>query len=231
MIQRKVPFEELSLAVGGPKTKFGDPSELSAASKLAIAEYGDQPLEVSRAEAGRSSDATRTSDAGSTASSPDEVQPMNLQRPTVSPYARITLESLCDIPLFEVPARPWTEVTDDDYLVSHLVSLYFTWDHPCSQFLDQRTFLTHMKQKGGSKSEFCTPLLVNSLLSLASVCYNLMFLVSRPIANFDRHTQIAPMCFQAPTTLSQGANAFLMKHKDCGKLKRKSAYPTFKHFC
>lgn len=100
---------------------------------------------------------------------PDEVPNMKPpQWPTVSPYARVTLESLCDIPLFEVPAKPWTKVTDDNYLVSHLVSLYFTWDHPCSQFLDQRIFLEHMKL-GDRGSEFCTPLLVNSILSMASV--------------------------------------------------------------
>jgi hypothetical protein len=63
-------------------------------------------------------------------------------------HSRITLEKLCDIPLVQVPAKPWTAVTDDGQLVSHLVSLYFTWDNP---------------------SEFCTPLLVNSVLAMASV--------------------------------------------------------------
>ena len=160
LIRNKASFEDLSQAVGGPDTEFEDPHVLSTASRLALSEYGDQPLGAL---------ARRTSDAGNIENSPEDIQPMKIsQRSTVSPYARVTLESLCDIPLFEVPAKPWTEVTDDDYLVSHLVSLYFTWDHPSSQFLDQRTFLTHMK-RGSSRSEFCTPLLVNSLLSLASV--------------------------------------------------------------
>jgi hypothetical protein len=163
LARKKASFEDLSRAVGGPTTEFEDPDQLSAASRLALADYVDQPLGGSEAQE------RRTSDAGKTASSPEEIQPAKIpQWPNVSPYARVSLESLCDIPLFEVPAKPWTLVTDDDYLVSHLVSLYFTWDHPCSQFLDQRTFLTHMKQ-GDSRSEFCTPLLVNSLLSLASV--------------------------------------------------------------
>lgn len=87
---------------------------------------------------------------------------------TVDPYARVTLETLCDIPRFRVPAQPWTNVTDDSSLVSHLISLYLTWDHPCSQLIDQDVFLKHMKAKDLT-SEFCTPLLVNSLLAMASV--------------------------------------------------------------
>ncbi|OJJ46666.1 hypothetical protein ASPZODRAFT_152115 [Penicilliopsis zonata CBS 506.65] len=79
----------------------------------------------------------------------------------------VSLEKLCDIPLFRVPAKPWTSVTDDDHLVSHLVSLYFTWDHPCSQLIDQKLFLEHMVSRN-TDSEFCTPFLVNSLLSVAS---------------------------------------------------------------
>lgn len=94
--------------------------------------------------------------------------------PPPDPYStnacfRITLESLVDIPLFQVPAKPWSNVTDDDNLVSHLISLYFTWDHPCWQLLDQKVFLLHMKM-GDLGSQYCTPFLVNSILALASVC-------------------------------------------------------------
>ncbi|CAL5869594.1 uncharacterized protein PFLUO_LOCUS3824 [Penicillium psychrofluorescens] len=99
----------------------------------------------------------------------DDVEWLDLppQR-TVDPYARVTLENLCDIPRFRVPAQPWTKVTNDSQLVSHLISLYLTWDHPCSQLIDQDVFLKHIKAKDLT-SEFCTPLLVNSLLAMASV--------------------------------------------------------------
>lgn len=66
------------------------------------------------------------------------------------------LENLCDIPLFNVPAKPWTNVTDDTQFVSHLVSLYFTWNHPFSQFIDQQVFLRHMAS-GDLELPFCTP--------------------------------------------------------------------------
>lgn len=75
---------------------------------------------------------------------------------------------LCDEAPFQVPARPWTTVTEDSDLVSHLVSLYFTWDYPFHAFVDQGVFLRHMA-KGKLGSEFCSPYLVNALLSNACV--------------------------------------------------------------
>lgn len=173
LIRNESSLEEIAESVGGPATTFADPQELSTASSLAISDYGDQPGEVS----GSGPQARRTSETSLMACSPEDTQFMKIpQLPVISPYARVSLESLCDIPLFEVPAKPWTQITDSDYLVSHLVSLYFTWDHPGSQFLDQRVFLAHMRD-ADPKSEFCTPLLVNSLLAMASVCVSLVFIV------------------------------------------------------
>lgn len=73
---------------------------------------------------------------------------------------------------YRVPAEPWTTVTGDADLVSHLVSLYFTWDYPFHAFLDRDVFLNHMR-KGNTMSEFCSPFLVNALLTNA--CVGLIF--------------------------------------------------------
>ncbi|PYH43596.1 Zn(II)2Cys6 transcription factor [Aspergillus saccharolyticus JOP 1030-1] len=73
---------------------------------------------------------------------------------------------LCDEVPYRVPARPWTTVTEDADLVSHLVSLYFTWDYPFHAFLDRDVFLEHMR-RGDLQSEFCSPFLVNALLTNA----------------------------------------------------------------
>ncbi|KAI9043560.1 Zn(II)2Cys6 transcription factor [Aspergillus affinis] len=75
---------------------------------------------------------------------------------------------LCDEVPIRVPAKPWTTVTEDSDLVSHLVSLYFTWDYPFYAFLDRDVFLTHMTM-GDTESKFCSPFLVNALL--ANACY------------------------------------------------------------
>ncbi|KAL2012703.1 hypothetical protein VTN00DRAFT_228 [Thermoascus crustaceus] len=113
-----------------------------------------------------------TPDSNVPASLEEAVSQVNqLQRLSSESYSRrkfITLEKICDIPLYNVPAKPWTSVTDDSQFVSHLVSLYFTWNHPFLQFIDQQLFLKHMAS-GDLNSKFCTPFLVNSMLALASM--------------------------------------------------------------
>ncbi|OQD85778.1 hypothetical protein PENANT_c009G07148 [Penicillium antarcticum] len=73
---------------------------------------------------------------------------------------------LCGSAPYRVPAKPWTSVTDDDDLVSHLISLYMTWDYPFYAFIDRETFLVHMRN-GNLHSDFCTPFLVNAMLANA----------------------------------------------------------------
>ncbi|KAL5343576.1 hypothetical protein BJX70DRAFT_393636 [Aspergillus crustosus] len=73
---------------------------------------------------------------------------------------------LCDSAPVKVPAKPWTSVTDDDALVSHLVSLYFTWDYPFYAFVDREILIKHWRM-GNLQSDFCSPLLVNALLANA----------------------------------------------------------------
>jgi hypothetical protein len=75
---------------------------------------------------------------------------------------------LCVIPPIQVPASPWTTATDDDAFVSHLISLYFTWDYPFYSFLDLNVLINQMKSRD-LNSEFCSPFLVNALLAHACV--------------------------------------------------------------
>lgn len=94
---------------------------------------------------------------------------VNLQGPSPSFRRKVMdVHFLCDSPPFRVPAKPWTTVTDDDEIVSHLVSLYFTWDYPFYAFLDSEVFIKHMTV-GDIDTEFCTPFLVNALLANACV--------------------------------------------------------------
>ncbi|KAF7155930.1 hypothetical protein CNMCM6106_007842 [Aspergillus hiratsukae] len=75
---------------------------------------------------------------------------------------------LCDQAPYKVPAKPWTTVTDDDALVSHLISLYFTWDYPFYAFVDLQAFVRHMRD-GNVNSDLCSPFLVNAML--ANACH------------------------------------------------------------
>ncbi|KAJ5738832.1 Transcription factor [Penicillium malachiteum] len=158
-------LHDIACAVGSPVTRFTDSKVLSATS-LSITEDMDGSLDARFME---QEDARnrRPSDLESASSMSEQDKSKPSPQPAFDPYARVSLENLCDLPLFNVPAKPWTEITIDNDLASHLVSLYFTWDHPCAQFLDQRIFLEHMK-RGLPDSEFCSPVLVNAILAVAS---------------------------------------------------------------
>lgn len=77
-------------------------------------------------------------------------------------------QSLADIPLFDLPASPWTTVVRDAETVSRLVSLWFTWFHPFLNWLDRDLFLRDMKS-GDLGAQFCSPFLVNAMLAVACV--------------------------------------------------------------
>ncbi|KAB8068205.1 hypothetical protein BDV29DRAFT_184942 [Aspergillus leporis] len=83
------------------------------------------------------------------------------------PRRMLEVRRLADIPVYKVPAKPWTRVTDDDDLVSHLVSLWLTWTYPWFDWLDKDTFIRDM-QAGDLNCQFCSPFLVNAILSEAS---------------------------------------------------------------
>ncbi|KAF3176821.1 hypothetical protein TWF751_003142 [Orbilia oligospora] len=84
----------------------------------------------------------------------------------IEPLDRINLEILDDRPILDVTAHPWTTVTDDDELVSHLMSLYMTWDHPVWHLFDWDIFIDAMKT---GDTTYCSPLLVNA--TLAEACH------------------------------------------------------------
>ncbi|OQV06012.1 Fungal Zn2-Cys6 binuclear cluster domain-containing protein [Cladophialophora immunda] len=67
-------------------------------------------------------------------------------------------------PPLQLPAKPWTTVTDDDDLISHLMSLWFTWAHPWWHWVDEKQFIKAM-QAGDTSSLICTPYLVNMMLA------------------------------------------------------------------
>lgn len=78
------------------------------------------------------------------------------------------VDRLSDIPLYKVPAKPWVTVTDDDELISHLISLYFTWNNPFYNLVHRESFIKDM-QAGQLDCKYCSPLLVNAILAEASV--------------------------------------------------------------
>ncbi|EPS45777.1 hypothetical protein H072_211 [Dactylellina haptotyla CBS 200.50] len=91
---------------------------------------------------------------------------MNKQWGSTDPSGGIDLNVLDDRPILNLSAQPWTDVTNDDELVSHLMSLYMTWDHPVWHLFDFDIFIEAMKN---GDTSYCSPLLVNA--TLAEACH------------------------------------------------------------
>lgn len=75
---------------------------------------------------------------------------------------------ISDGPKCWVPAKPWTDVTDSDEAVSELVSTFLTWMNPFWRLVEEDLFLQAMRARVGTV-DYCSPLLVNCMLALASV--------------------------------------------------------------
>lgn len=69
----------------------------------------------------------------------------------------------------QATCRPWTKVIHNDELFHRLLSIYFTWLHPSFCLFDQSLFLDDLITND-TDSRFCSPILVNAILSLAYVC-------------------------------------------------------------
>ncbi|KAK6519961.1 hypothetical protein TWF506_000255 [Arthrobotrys conoides] len=82
-----------------------------------------------------------------------------------------------DTSLFNLPAAPWTTVTDDNEMVSHLLSSFATWDANTLHFFDMDIFLEGMEKENHS---FCSPLLANSVLAIACHFSNRIAIRSDP---------------------------------------------------
>ena len=80
----------------------------------------------------------------------------------------LQIDQPLDVPVHRVPAKPWTNVTSDDRLVSHLVSIFI---HQCNfywRYVEEDLALRAMTA-GDLASEFCSPFLVNAMCAMASV--------------------------------------------------------------
>ncbi len=85
------------------------------------------------------------------------------------------------------PTESWTRVTQDAELVGHLMGLYFCWLHPFYTLFSKECFLHDMAR---GRTKYCSPLLVNALLALASSY------TDRPVVRTDPYdTGTAGDCF------------------------------------
>ena len=69
------------------------------------------------------------------------------------------------------PVTSWTTVTDDTELILHLLNMYFAWHYAYFTILSKTLFYQNLiygspSQGTTRENEFCTPLLLNAILSL-----------------------------------------------------------------
>lgn len=81
-----------------------------------------------------------------------------------SPRQVLSVKRLIDNPAHQIQATPWTQVTSDDHLVSHLISLWATWDNFFPNGVVLEFFLRDLRSKK-LDSPFCSPFLVNCILA------------------------------------------------------------------
>lgn len=81
---------------------------------------------------------------------------------------RLRVRHLVDQPPIQVSAHPWTDVTTDDHLASHLVSLWAAWTHPWPDGVVLDIFLRDMRA-GERDGLFCSSSLVELILAMGCI--------------------------------------------------------------
>ncbi|KAI8627220.1 hypothetical protein F5Y19DRAFT_477789 [Xylariaceae sp. FL1651] len=66
-------------------------------------------------------------------------------------------------------ANQWTTVTNNDHMLANFISLYLSWDHASLRLFDEDYFLEQMV---AVRTEYCSPLLVNAILAVATLNYS-----------------------------------------------------------
>lgn len=67
--------------------------------------------------------------------------------------------------VISVPAQPWTKLTNDDALVSHLMTVFLNYNNVYWRYVEEDIFVRSMQR--GRPDEFCSPLLVNAICAMA----------------------------------------------------------------
>lgn len=99
----------------------------------------------------------------------------DLARRTAAPVKRsrlstVNVESHSYEPIVHIPAQPWTQVTENDDYVSHLMSAYLTWQHYAYPAFDTEVLIREAKS-GQISSRYCSKLLINATLATACVSF------------------------------------------------------------
>ena len=109
-------------------------------------------------------------------------------------------------PKYWVPAKPWTELMDSDS-VSQLISVFFTLSNTSWRFVEQHAFL-HDMRSGDLNAQYCSPLLVNAILALASVTHKMVHAQYQDYADQRQQYSELDVAFNQPGNLATRGERF-----------------------
>ncbi len=120
----------------------------------------------------------------------------------------------------------WTKLVDND-VASHLLSLYFTWENPTWQLIDQALFVHDLEHRRG---RFCSSLLVHTLLFFGCVRSIRFWALSTLTGSPE--LLIQPRPHHRPPRRKSARREALLCHSTplaTGKKQRGPAYRTVQH--
>ncbi|KAF7563292.1 hypothetical protein G7046_g820 [Stylonectria norvegica] len=82
-------------------------------------------------------------------------------------HLTITDALVAKFPRGVLPVAKWTDLSNDNRYLTHLLNLFFTWDHTLSHVIDRGMFLEHLMLEATEGLEFCSRFLVHSILAIS----------------------------------------------------------------
>jgi hypothetical protein len=92
----------------------------------------------------------------------------------------IETDVFIDLPALSLPLSRWTSACEDDRLMNHLLTLFWTWDNMVEPTLFRPLFEEDLSNHDpqttnlDSHASFCSHFLVNALLALSCVSTHLL---------------------------------------------------------
>jgi hypothetical protein len=68
-----------------------------------------------------------------------------------------------------LPISQWTALSTDNRYLSHILYLFFAWDHTLSHIVPRTVFLQDLKVGPAEAAKFCSRFLVNSIIAVSHV--------------------------------------------------------------
>ncbi|RKK72535.1 hypothetical protein BFJ71_g17498, partial [Fusarium oxysporum] len=81
----------------------------------------------------------------------------------------ITDDLVAKFPDGVLPISQWTTLSTDNRYLSHILYLFFTWDHTLSHIIPRTVFLQDVKAGPMEPAKLCSRFLVNSLIAVSHI--------------------------------------------------------------